>query len=217
MDKVLVHQALTTLEVIVVGLISLSLFEILLTGLRTHVFAHTTSKIDVELGARLFRHLLALPLAYFESRRVGDTIARVRELENIRHFLIGIGLALHRCLFIRDVLVQRLANPDCSVVIANLCTDLNVHHPRTPKTSGRKTCARRRQLGIFSRDSQRYWHGQSDGRRPTCHAHLGQPTRRLRGSQLWCHQDCDIRPTKCSTGAKTHQRRRIVLGCQAGD
>ncbi len=61
MDKVLVHQALSTLEVIVVGLISLALFEVVLTALRTHVFAHTTSKIDVELGARLFRHLLALP------------------------------------------------------------------------------------------------------------------------------------------------------------
>ncbi len=66
--------------------------EVVLTALRTHVFAHTTSKIDVELGARLFRHLLALPLAYFESRRVGDTIARVRELENIRHFLTGQAL-----------------------------------------------------------------------------------------------------------------------------
>jgi subfamily B ATP-binding cassette protein HlyB/CyaB len=56
------------------------------------VFSHTTSKIDVELGARLFRHVLALPLAYFESRRVGDTIARVRELENIRSFLTGQAL-----------------------------------------------------------------------------------------------------------------------------
>ncbi len=55
-------------------------------------FSHTTSKIDVELGARLFRHILALPLSYFESRRVGDTIARVRELENIRNFLTGQAL-----------------------------------------------------------------------------------------------------------------------------
>ena len=43
--------------------------------------------IDVGLGAQLFRHLLALPLAYFEARRVGDTVARVRELEQIRQFL----------------------------------------------------------------------------------------------------------------------------------
>ncbi|QDI03613.1 type I secretion system permease/ATPase [Xanthomonas cerealis pv. cerealis] len=92
MDKVLVHHGLTTLDVIAIGLVSMAVFEVLLSGLRTYVFAHTTSKIDVELGARLFRHVLALPLAYFESRRVGDTIARVRELENIRNFLTGQAL-----------------------------------------------------------------------------------------------------------------------------
>jgi len=92
MDKVLVHQGLTTLDVIAIGLVSIAVFDVVLSGLRTYVFAHTTSKIDVELGARLFRHVLALPLAYFESRRVGDTIARVRELENIRSFLTGQAL-----------------------------------------------------------------------------------------------------------------------------
>ena len=92
MDKVLVHHGLTTLDVIAIGLVSMAVFEVSLSGLRTYVFAHTTSKIDVELGARLFRHVLALPLAYFESRRVGDTIARVRELENIRNFLTGQAL-----------------------------------------------------------------------------------------------------------------------------
>ncbi|WP_201315663.1 type I secretion system permease/ATPase [Dyella sp. EPa41] len=92
MDKVLVHHAMTTLTVIMVGLVAITLFNVLLSGLRTFVFAHTTSRIDVELGARLFRHILALPLAYFESRRVGDTIARVRELENIRNFLTGQAL-----------------------------------------------------------------------------------------------------------------------------
>ena len=92
MDKVLVHRSLGTLEVIAVGMVSIALFDVVLTGLRTYVFSHTTSKIDVELGARLFRHVLALPLAYFESRRVGDTIARVRELENIRAFLTGQAL-----------------------------------------------------------------------------------------------------------------------------
>lgn len=92
MDKVLVHHSLGTLQVIAIGLISIAVFEVVLSGLRTYVFSHTTSKIDVELGARLFRHVLALPLSYFESRRVGDTIARVRELENIRAFLTGQAL-----------------------------------------------------------------------------------------------------------------------------
>ncbi len=92
MDKVLVHHSITTLEVIAIGMASIAVFDVVMSGLRSYVFSHTTSKIDVELGARLFRHILALPLSYFESRRVGDTIARVRELENIRNFLTGQAL-----------------------------------------------------------------------------------------------------------------------------
>jgi subfamily B ATP-binding cassette protein HlyB/CyaB len=92
MDKVLVNRAYSTLNVVCVALLVSSVFEVLLTGLRNYVFSHTTNRIDVELGARLFRHLLTLPLAYFEARRVGDTVARVRELENIRSFLTGQAL-----------------------------------------------------------------------------------------------------------------------------
>ncbi|MBC7484443.1 MAG: type I secretion system permease/ATPase [Rhizobacter sp.] len=94
MDKVLVHRGLTTLDVLVVGLIVVVVFESVLTALRTYVFSHTTSRIDVELGARLFRHLVNLPLAYFQARRVGDSVARVRELENIRSFLTGNAITL---------------------------------------------------------------------------------------------------------------------------
>jgi subfamily B ATP-binding cassette protein HlyB/CyaB len=93
-DKVLVHRGLTTLDILVVGLVVVSVFEALLGALRTHVFAHTTNRIDVELGARLYRHLMGLPIAYFEARRAGDSVARVRELENIRSFLTGSALTL---------------------------------------------------------------------------------------------------------------------------
>ena len=88
-DKVLVHRGLTTLDVLAIGMLAVAAFEVVLGGLRTYVFAHTTNRVDVELGARLFHHLLSLPLAYFEARRVGDSVARVRELENIRNFLTG--------------------------------------------------------------------------------------------------------------------------------
>jgi ATP-binding cassette, subfamily B, bacterial HlyB/CyaB len=93
-DKVLVHRSLSTLDVLVIGLVAISMFETVLGILRTYLFAHTTNRIDVELGARLFRHLLALPMAYFQARRVGDSVARVRELENIRNFLTSSALTL---------------------------------------------------------------------------------------------------------------------------
>jgi subfamily B ATP-binding cassette protein HlyB/CyaB len=93
-DKVLVHHGLSTLNVVAIGLSVALIFEVVLGGLRSYVFSHTTNRIDVELGARLFQHLLRLPLGYFGTRRVGDSVARVRELENIRQFLTGSTLTL---------------------------------------------------------------------------------------------------------------------------
>ncbi len=94
MDKVLVHRGFNTLDVIAIGLLVVSLFEVTLNALRTYVFSHTCSRIDIELGSRLFRHLLSLPLGWFQIRRAGDSVARMRELEQIRSFLTGNGLTL---------------------------------------------------------------------------------------------------------------------------
>ncbi|WP_349963367.1 type I secretion system permease/ATPase [Rhizobium sp. ZPR3] len=109
-DKVLVHRGLTTLDVLVIGLVTVSIFESLLTALRTYAFSHTTNRIDVELGARLFRHLMALPIGYFEARRAGDSVARVRELENIRNFLTSSSLTLVMDLFFTIVFLAVMAS-----------------------------------------------------------------------------------------------------------
>jgi len=92
-DKVLVHKGLSTLVVIIVGLIAIGLFDVTLQYLRSYALSHTTSRIDVELGSRVFDHLLRLPLSYFETRPTGQTVARVREVETIRNFLTGQGLS----------------------------------------------------------------------------------------------------------------------------
>ena len=91
-DKVLSHKGYSTLFVLVAGIVIVGLFDVLLQYQRTYALSHTTNRIDVELGQRLFRHLLRLPLSYFETRAAGQTVARVRELENIRAFLTGQGL-----------------------------------------------------------------------------------------------------------------------------
>ena len=92
-DKVLPHRATSTLLIVVVGLLVVGLFDVTLQYLRSYALNHTTSRIDVELGARLFDHLVRLPLTYFETRPAGQTVARVRELETIRTFLTGQGLS----------------------------------------------------------------------------------------------------------------------------
>ena len=119
-DKVLVHRGLTTLDVLAIGLLVVSVFEVVLGGMRTYVFAHTTNRIDVALGTNLFKHLLRLPVAYFEAGRVGDTVARVRELETIRNFITGSSITLVVDLFFTFVFfgVLYLYSPLLALVVA---------------------------------------------------------------------------------------------------
>jgi len=93
-DKVLVHDTLDTLTVLAIGYVAVSLWETAFGWLRTRLYSETSQKIDVELGARLFRHLMGLPIAYFENRRVGDIAMRVRQLETIREFLTNASLTV---------------------------------------------------------------------------------------------------------------------------
>jgi len=118
-DKVLVHHGVSTLTVLVIGMVTIAVFEAVLGTLRTYLFAHTTNRIDAELGGRLFRHLLALPLAYFQARRTGDSVARVRELENIRNFLTSSALTLVIDLFFTFVFlgVMFLYSPLLTMIV----------------------------------------------------------------------------------------------------
>jgi subfamily B ATP-binding cassette protein HlyB/CyaB len=91
-DKVLTHRVYSTLYVLIAGLAMVGIFDVVLQYLRTYALSHSSNRIDVELGRRLFHHMMRLPLAYFETRAAGQTVARVRELENIRAFLTGQAL-----------------------------------------------------------------------------------------------------------------------------
>jgi subfamily B ATP-binding cassette protein HlyB/CyaB len=119
-DKVLVNQAMNTLEVLAIGLTTILVFETLLSALRNWLFAHTSNRVDAELSAALFRHLVALPLSYFEARRVGDSVARVRELENIRNFLTSNAVTVVIDLFFTIVFfaVMYLYSPLLTLIVA---------------------------------------------------------------------------------------------------
>ena len=92
-DKVLVHKSMSTLNVLTIGIAIVYFYELILGLAKNYVFTHTTNRIDVMLSYKLFKHLFALPLKYFEARRVGETVARVRELDSIRNFLTGTPLS----------------------------------------------------------------------------------------------------------------------------
>ncbi len=119
-DKVLVHQSLTTLEVLAFGLAVVLTWETFLSALRNWLFAHTTNRVDAELSSNMFRHLVNLPVSYFEARRVGDSVARVRELENIRQFLTSNAVTVVIDLFFTIVffVVMYIYSPLLTLIVA---------------------------------------------------------------------------------------------------
>ena len=93
-DKVIVQNSVSTLNILGVLLLAVGVFEAVLTTLRTYLFVDTTNRIDMSLGSQIIDHLLRLPLRYFDKRPVGELSTRINELENIRQFLTGTALTV---------------------------------------------------------------------------------------------------------------------------
>lgn len=93
-DKVIVHQANSTLIVLGVALAMFMLFTSGMTWLRQYLVLHTGNRIDAVLGSQVFRHLLRLPLPYFEHRPTGTLVARLQGVETIREFVSGAAVTL---------------------------------------------------------------------------------------------------------------------------
>jgi ATP-binding cassette, subfamily B, bacterial HlyB/CyaB len=104
-DKVIVHRSQSTLDVIAFAFVSVILFQFLLNLTRNYIFTHTANKIDAKLGAKLFKQLFALPYMYFEARKVGNIISRIRELESIRDFITNKSVSVLVDLFFSFVFV----------------------------------------------------------------------------------------------------------------
>ncbi len=93
-DKVIGQNGMNTLPVLAVLLVAFSIFENMLTALRSNLFVDTTNRIDLSLGEVIIDHLLKLPLGYFDRRPVGELSSRLGEMENIRSFLTGTALTV---------------------------------------------------------------------------------------------------------------------------
>ena len=93
-DKVVVHQTQSTLLAIAAGLVIFLVFNAAFTWLRQYFIVHTGNRIDAVLGSAVFRHLVRLPLRYFEQRPAGTLIARLHGVETIRQFISGAAVTL---------------------------------------------------------------------------------------------------------------------------
>ena len=93
-DKVLVHHSVSTMDVLIGGMILTALFQNWMLALRSYLFVNTTNKIDVTLSSHLYRKVMELPVKYFDKWQVGDIVSRMGELETIRGFLTGSALTI---------------------------------------------------------------------------------------------------------------------------
>lgn len=86
-DKVVVHQTFSTMNVIGVALFVCMVFSALMSWVRQYLILHTGNRVDAVLGTHVFEHLIKLPLRYFEHRPTGVVVARLQGVETIREFI----------------------------------------------------------------------------------------------------------------------------------
>ena len=189
-----------------VAIVGFAVAETLLGIMRTYLFAHTTNRVDVELGARLFRHLMALPLSYFQSRRVGDSVARVRELENIRVFLTSSALTLVLDLFFTLVFVG-------GDVLLLAAAQLDRASRPFPSTSGSRSAWRRCSAAGSTRSSgaarrtRRSWSRTSPASRPS---RRWRPSRRCSGAGR-TSSPATSRPASACSASATRRAKSVQL------
>ncbi len=93
-DKVIAHQSESTLIVLGVALVVFMVFTTGMSWMRQYLVLHTGSRIDAVLGEKVMRHLLRLPLPYFEARPTGTLVARLHGVETLREFVSGAAVSL---------------------------------------------------------------------------------------------------------------------------
>ncbi len=93
-DKVVVHHTVNTLWVVGLALAMFLLFTAVMTWMRQYLVLHTGNRVDAVLGQTVFRHLLRLPMPYFEHRHTGVLVARLHGVEQIREFVSGAAVTL---------------------------------------------------------------------------------------------------------------------------
>lgn len=88
-DKVLVNQAFTTLHVLGLGMAAALAVNAGLDFLRDYLLLHASNKIDLRVTSRTFKHMLSLPLDFFENVPAGVLTKHMQQTSNIRNFLTG--------------------------------------------------------------------------------------------------------------------------------
>ncbi len=94
LDRVIVQGSVLTLNAVGMGLLIFGFFRVAMNGLRQYLLDHTANRVGLALSVGFIKHTFSLPLAFFESRYVGDIVSRVQENQKIQRFLTGEALSI---------------------------------------------------------------------------------------------------------------------------
>lgn len=87
LDSVIVHQNVSLLHLLIVGLVISSLFSQLMSTVRGFLANFMVRNMDFAMMSQFFKHTLSLPFSFFAKRKSGDIFARFQENQTIRAFL----------------------------------------------------------------------------------------------------------------------------------
>jgi subfamily B ATP-binding cassette protein HlyB/CyaB len=93
LDRVIVHDNVALLNVLIIGFIITNVFMQLTTLMRSLLVNFVVRGVDFNMMSRFFQHTLSLPLTFFATRRTGDILARFQENQTIRRFLTASTLS----------------------------------------------------------------------------------------------------------------------------
>lgn len=118
-DGVIVHRDVSLLEMMLGGMVLIAIFSTLTSSVQDYLLAHMTARVDKEMLRDFFRHLLDLPMNFFQARKSGDIISRFGENTTIRGILTGttITVLLNCIMLVLYVLLMFVYSSQLSVVL----------------------------------------------------------------------------------------------------
>lgn len=87
LDGVLVHQNLSLLHLLILGLVIATVFSQVMSTVRAYLANYMVRNLDFSMMAQFFKHTMSLPYSFFAKRKTGDILARFKENQTIRAFL----------------------------------------------------------------------------------------------------------------------------------
>ena len=99
-DDVLVRGDTQLLGVVAIGVVSINLFSSILQFVQSNLISHFAQRMELGLVLAFGRQILRLPLSYYEARRSGEIVSRLRDIREINQLVSQVVIGLPSQVFI---------------------------------------------------------------------------------------------------------------------